>query len=83
MVFSLNRGPQYRPQYIKILIRGGPKKVPLILGNPHFLMQIYVSRNDSCSNVKYQIFMSKWKEDLDSIRAVAISHMPDSGCLGM
>ena len=28
-------GPQYRPQYTIVLIMGTPKKVPLILGNPH------------------------------------------------
>ena len=28
-------GPQYRPQYIIILIMGTFKMVPLILGNPH------------------------------------------------
>ena len=27
--------PQYRPQYIIVLIMGTSKKVPLILGNPH------------------------------------------------
>ena len=30
------RGPQYRPQYTIVLIVGTPKKVSLILGNPHF-----------------------------------------------
>ena len=34
MVFSLNRGPQYRPQYILVLFTWSPKKVPRILGNP-------------------------------------------------
>ena len=29
------RGPQYRPQNTIVLIIGTPKKVPLILGNPH------------------------------------------------
>ena len=29
-------GPQYRPQYIIVLIIGTPKMVPLILGNPQF-----------------------------------------------
>ena len=33
--FPKIRGPQYRPQYIIVLIIGTPKKVPLILGNPH------------------------------------------------
>ena len=35
MVVSLNRGPQNRLQNINILIMGTPKKVTLILGNPH------------------------------------------------
>ena len=37
MVVSLNRGPQYRPQYTVILILGTPKKVALILGNCHIM----------------------------------------------
>ena len=28
-------GPQYRPQNTIVLNMGTPKKVPLILGNPH------------------------------------------------
>ena len=35
MVVSQNRGPQYEPHYTIVLIIGTPKKVPLILGNPH------------------------------------------------
>ena len=35
MVLSQNRGPQYRPIYIIVLHIGTPKRVPLILGNPH------------------------------------------------
>ena len=35
MVVSQNKGTQYRPQYTIVLIIGTPKKVPLILGNPH------------------------------------------------
>ena len=31
---SLNRGPQYGPQYVMVLIMGTPKMVPLIMGNP-------------------------------------------------
>ena len=34
--FPKIRGPQYRPQNTIILNIGTPKKVPLILGNPHF-----------------------------------------------
>ena len=34
-VLSQNKGTQYRPQNTTILITGIPKKVPLILGNPH------------------------------------------------
>ena len=38
VVVSLNRGTQFRPQYVMILIHGAPQQgtaVPLILGNPH------------------------------------------------
>ena len=35
MVISQNKGPQYRLQNTRILIIGTPKRVPLILGNPH------------------------------------------------
>ena len=35
MVVFLNRGPQFRPQNIIVLIKGTPKMVPQILGNPH------------------------------------------------
>ena len=35
MVFSQNRGTQHGPPNTIILIMGSPKKVPLILGNPH------------------------------------------------
>ena len=35
MVVSQNKGSQYRPQDTITLIIGTPKKVPLILGNPH------------------------------------------------
>ena len=35
MVVSQNKGAQYRPQNIIVLIMGTPKMVPLILGNPH------------------------------------------------
>ena len=31
--------PQDRPQNAIVLIMGTPKKVPIILGNPHFIMQ--------------------------------------------
>ena len=34
MVVSQNKGAQYRPQNIIVLIMGTPKIVPLILGNP-------------------------------------------------
>ena len=34
MIVPKRRGPQYRPQNTIVLIRGTPKKVPLILGNP-------------------------------------------------
>ena len=34
-LFPKIRGPQYRPQNIIVLIIGTPKRVPLILGNPH------------------------------------------------
>ena len=33
--FPKIRVPQYRPQYIIVLIMGTPNKVPLIVGNPH------------------------------------------------
>ena len=33
--FPKIRGPQYRPQNTIVLIMGTPKRVPLILGNPH------------------------------------------------
>ena len=39
MVVSLNRGPQYRPQYSIIPIIGTPKKVPQISGNPQMFRQ--------------------------------------------
>ena len=35
MVVSLNRGAQYRPQKIIVLIMGTLKKVSLMLGNSH------------------------------------------------
>ena len=35
MVVSQNEGAQYRPQNTIVLIIWTPKKVPLILGNPH------------------------------------------------
>ena len=35
MVVSQNRGPQYGPQNIMVLIIGTPRMVPLILGNSH------------------------------------------------
>ena len=35
MVISKNRGNQYRPQQILVLMLGTPRKLPLILGNPH------------------------------------------------
>ena len=34
MVVSQNRGPKYMPQHIIIRIKGTPKIVPLISGNP-------------------------------------------------
>ena len=34
VVVSQNEGTQNRPQYIKILIIGTPKMLPLVLGNP-------------------------------------------------
>ena len=37
LVVSQNRGTQYRPQNITIVIIGTPKLVPPILGNPHLL----------------------------------------------
>ena len=37
--FQKIRGTQYRPQNTIILIMGGPKVVPLILGKPHLLTQ--------------------------------------------
>ena len=36
--------PQYRPQYIIVLIMGAPKKVPLILGNPHLGLRVFTCR---------------------------------------
>ena len=33
------REPQYRPHNTMILIMGTPKKVPLILGNPHMMRE--------------------------------------------
>ena len=40
LVVSLNKGdPQYRPLHTIILIIGTPKKVPLISGSPHFLLE--------------------------------------------
>ena len=39
IIVSLNKGPQYRPQYTIILIIGTPKRVPLILGNPHIVTE--------------------------------------------
>ena len=41
-VDSQNEGPQYRPQIIILLSRGSPKRVPLILGDPHTYMYIYI-----------------------------------------
>ena len=41
-VVSQNRGPQYEPHYTIVLIIGTPKKVPLILGNPHVYIYIYI-----------------------------------------
>ena len=35
--FPKIRGPQYIPQHTIILVIGTPKKVPLILGNPHII----------------------------------------------
>ena len=35
LVVSGNKGTQYRPQNTIVLIIGTPKKVPIILGNPH------------------------------------------------
>ena len=37
VVVSHIRGPQYKPQYLTILIIGTPKKVPLTVGTPHIL----------------------------------------------
>ena len=43
MVVSQNQGtPIFRPQYIIVLIIGTPKKVPLILGNPHMVPQVRI-----------------------------------------
>ena len=44
MVVFLNRGPQYEPQNTIVLIMGTPKKVPLILGNPHIEMLLKNSK---------------------------------------
>ena len=38
MVVSLNRGSQNKPPNTIILIIGTPKRVPLLLGNPHMIM---------------------------------------------
>ena len=38
MIVPKRRGPQYRPQNTIVLIRGTPKKVPLIFGNPHIFL---------------------------------------------
>ena len=38
MVVSQIRRPQYRPQYTTVLIKGNPKKVPLILVNYQILI---------------------------------------------
>ena len=39
MVVCQNRGTQFRPPNIIILIIGTPKMVPLILGNPQIVLQ--------------------------------------------
>ena len=44
LVVSQNRGPQYRPQNIIILIIGTPKKVPIILVNFHLEIHCTVFR---------------------------------------
>ena len=45
MVVSQIRGPQSRPQYTIVLIIGPPpKKVPLIVGNPHISTKLNYNR---------------------------------------
>ena len=42
VVVSQNKGTPDRPQYIIVLNIGNPKKVPLILGNPH--VRVFLGR---------------------------------------
>ena len=47
--------PQYRPQNIIILIMGTPKKVPIILGNPH-----NVSESKQLTSNLTRRFLQNW-----------------------
>ena len=69
MVVSQNRGPQYRPQNIVVLIVGTPKVVHPILGNPH--MYIYIYTPQWSTVLFFQVFAVL---QMESWRHVGTSH---------
>ena len=62
---SQNRAPQYRPQNIIILIIGTPKKVPLILGNPHMeSLNIHGSMTSMAPMKSFETLWNSMKSDV-------------------
>ena len=52
MVLSMNGGAQYGPQYTIVLFAGIPKKVPLMLGNPHIGLRVSFGKPQAHLNPK-------------------------------